>query len=123
MRMKTIIQKQFIVTSLILVLTGICSAQSEAKMPKDSLPSMIHTELHKKYTAYTVNSILKITDKQQNITYKVEVQKKSTMIELLYDNDGKLISKNKSKVYTYDGTEKPRSTPVKSNDGHSGHQH
>ncbi|MDO9001041.1 MAG: hypothetical protein Q7W45_14840 [Bacteroidota bacterium] len=121
--MKTTIQKQFLITSIMLALIGICSAQTETKISKDSLPSAVHTELHKKYITYTVNSILKITDKQQNITYKVEVQKKSTMIELLYDNHGKLISKDKSKVYTYDGTEKPRSTPVKSNDGHSGHQH
>lgn len=121
--MKKITPKQFLITSVMLALTGICSAQTETKISKDSLPSTIHAELHKKYAAYAVNSVLKITDKQQNITYKVEVQKKSTMIELHYDKDGKLISKDKSKVYTYDGTEKPKSTPVKSNDGHSGHQH
>ena len=64
-----------------------------------------------------------MSDKQQNITYKVEVQKKTTQIELLYDKDGKLISKEKSKIYTYDGTEPIKAKPAKSNDGHGGHQH
>lgn len=100
-------------------------AQTETKIKQDSLPTTVHNELHKKYAAYAVNSVLKITDFQQKHKYKIEVQKKSTVIELIYDNDGKLISKEKSKIYSFDGTEKitPKSEPSKSNEGHSGHQH
>lgn len=122
--MKISVRKQIIITGIMLVITSLCFAQTETKIPQDSLPAAAHNELHKKYAAYAVNSVLKITDKQQNITYKIEVQKKTTQIELLYDKEGKLISKEKSKIYTYDGTEKikPKSTPSKSNDGHN-HQH
>lgn len=109
---------------MILLMPFWVFAQTETKIKQDSLPTTVHNELHKKYAAYAINSVLKITDKQQNITYKVEVQKKSTLIELVYDRDGKLINKEKSKVYSFDGTEKIKSsTPTQSNDGHNGHQH
>lgn len=118
-------KKQFIIMSIVCALTSNCFAQTETKISRDSLPSTIHAELHKKYAAYAVNSVLAITDNVQNITYKIELQKRSTVIDLLYDKDGKLVSKEKSKSFSYDGTEKTRqkSTPSQSNDGHSGHQH
>lgn len=108
---------------LLLIFAKNISAQSETKIPQDSLPTAVHDELHKQYTAYTVNNIYKVTDKQQNIIYKIEIQKKSKLIDLVYDNQGKIISKEKSKIYSFDGTEKSKSSPTKSNDGHSGHQH
>lgn len=111
--------KYFAMLSLTLLVINVCSAQTETKIPEDSLPAFAHNELHKKYSGYTVNSIFKKMDKLQNVTYKVEVQKKTTQIELLYDKQGNLISKEKSKIYTYDGTEKPKSVPAKSNDGHN----
>lgn len=97
-------------------------AQTQTKIPQDSLPAIVHNELHKKYTAYVVNSILKIVDKQQNLTYKIEVQKKATLIELTYDSQGKQISKEKSKIYTFDVTEPRKPKSSQSNDGHN-HQH
>ncbi len=119
------IKNQFFITLVMLALTNICSAQTETNVPQDSLPAAAHNELHKKYVAYAVISIIKITDKQQKITYKVEVQKKTTSIELHYDKEGNLISKEKSKIYSFVGTEKikPKSVPSKSNDSQGGHQH
>lgn len=113
--------KYFALLSLTLLIINVCSAQTETKIPGDSLPALVHNELYKKYSGYTVNSIFKKVDKLQNVTYKIEVQKKTTQIELLYDKHGELISKEKSKIYTYDGTEKSRSpsSPSKSNDGHN----
>lgn len=109
---------------IILLLPVGAIAQTETKTDQDSLPALVHNDLHKQYVAYTVNSIYKVTDKQQNIIYKIEIQKKSKLIDLVYDNQGKLISKQKSKIYSFDGTEKPKaSSPTPSNDGHSGHQH
>ncbi len=119
--MKKVIREYFVMLSLTLVVINVCSAQTETKLHEDSLPAIVHNELHKKYAHYTVNSISKKVDQLQNITYKIEVQKKSTVIDLLYDKQGKLIGKEKSKVYSYDGTEKSRSpsSPSKSNDGHN----
>lgn len=112
--------KYSVTLSLALIIVNVCLAQTETKIQEDSLPSIIHDELHKKYAHYTVNTISKNTDKLQSTIYKVEVQKKSTLIELHYDIQGKLINKKKSKVYTYDGVEKPKppSLPNESNDGH-----
>ncbi len=107
---------------IVLLLPFGVFAQTEIKIKQDSLPITVNNELHKQYATYAVTSILKLSDKQQNVTYKIEVQKKNTVIDLLYDNQGKLISKVKSKIYSYDGTEKPKSTPANSNDGHN-HQH
>lgn len=114
--------KYFVTLSLTLIIVNVYFAQTETKIQEDSLPSSIHDELHKKYARYTVNNISKNTDKLKNIMYKVEVQNKSTVIELLYDIQGKLINKKKSKVYTYDGIEKPKS-PSLSNESNDGHGH
>lgn len=103
--------KYFAMLSLTLLIINVCPAQTETKIPEDSLPAFAHNELHKKYSGYTVNSIFRKVDTLQSVTYKVEVQKKTTQIELLYDKRGKLICKEKSKIYTYDGTEKPKSKP------------
>ncbi|MDO9184414.1 MAG: hypothetical protein Q7W13_00260 [Bacteroidia bacterium] len=121
--MKKAIINYFVMLSLTFVIINVCSAQTETKIPGDSLPALVHNELNKNYALYSVNSISRKVDQLQNSTYKIEVQKKSTVIELHYDKQGKLINKEKSKVYTYDGTEKTRSpspsSPGKSGDGHN----
>lgn len=60
---------------LIILMPFVAVAQTETKIRKDSLLPTVRNELDKKYNAYSLNNVLKITDKQQNITYKVEVQK------------------------------------------------
>lgn len=97
-------------------------AQTETKISNDSLPSVVKEELKKKYSNYKVNGVTMVTEKAKPSTYKIEVQKKNNIVELLYDANGNIIGKSKSKIYSYDGTEKPKSPPVKSNDGHN-HQH
>ena len=103
------------------------SFQTEIKISKDSLPSAVKEHLHKKYHAYSIVSSAKTTDKNGNITYKVEVNKSKNsntiiVIYLVYDTSGKMLSSNKSKQYYYDGTEKSNQKPTNSNDGHN-HQH
>ena len=120
-KMKNLIFLLLSITISVLIITN-SYAQTETKIPQDSLPAIVHNELHKKYATYAVNSILKIVEKQQTITYNVEVQKKTTLIRLVYSSDGKLISKEKSKIYSFDGTEPIISKPTQSNDGHN-HQH
>lgn len=119
--MKNLIFHLLLIAIFVLIAAN-SYAQIETKIPQDSLPSNVHNELHKKYSAYAVNSILKIEDKQQTITYTVEVQKKTTLIRLVYYSDGKLISKDKCKIYSFDGTERIKSKQEKSSDGHN-HQH
>lgn len=97
-------------------------AQIETKIQNDSLPAIIHNELHKKYASYVVNSVLRIVDMHQNIVYNVEKQKNATLIRLVYSSKGILISKEKSKIYSFDGTEPIKSKPIQTNDGHN-HQH
>lgn len=110
----------FVTAGLSLLLTGVCSAQTETKIPEDSLSVIVHNELHKKYSRYNINEILKVADKKENVFYKITVEKKTTQIELLYDKHGKFISKEKSRIYTFDGTEQPKAAPSKSNnDGHN----
>ncbi len=98
------------------------SAQTETKIVLDSLPVLIKVELAKEYHTFKVNHITRNTDNKDSVTYRIELQKKNTMVKLIYDKNGMLISKQKSKVFTYDDTEKPKSAPKKHNDGHN-HQH
>ncbi len=117
--MKTTLRKYFSVHILFLGVVTICTAQTEVKIPEDSLPVAAHNELHKKYARYHVNNITRKVDKEQKITYKVEVQKNTRLIRLQYDSNGNMINKQKSRVFTYDGTE-----PVKrSTDDHGGGGH
>lgn len=118
--MKNIISRLLSITISVLITIN-AYAQTGVKIIQDSLPTSVHSELHKKYASYTVNSIQKITDKQQSITYNVEVQKKTTLLRFVYSSDGKLISKVKSKIYSFDGTEPIKSKPA--SDGHEGHHH
>lgn len=97
-------------------------AQTDAKIDLDSLPSTIKNDLAKEYKMFNINLITKDTDDKDSITYSIELQKKNTMISLIYDGRGKLLSKEKSKVFTYDDSEKPKSAPKKRNDDHN-HQH
>lgn len=112
-----------VITLLLFLTVNNVFAQSELKIKTDSLPSLIKEELKKKYIKYEVNSTTMITEKGKSTIYKIELQKKNNVLDLVYDASGTLISKSKSKVYSYDGTEKPKSQPANSSDGHSGHQH
>ena len=103
------------------------SSQTEIKISKDSLPSAVKKHLHKKYHDYSIVSAVKATTKNENLFYKVEVNKSRSsntiiVIDLVYDTSGKMLSSNKSKQYSYDGTEKSKPKPANSNDGHN-HQH
>lgn len=116
--------KKIISFTLIMVLfsvINICKGQTEIKIPEESLPAAVHDDLHKKYSDYHVNSITKNTSVQPAV-YTLEIQKKNRLIRLIYDADGKLIEKEKSKIYSFDGSEPVKSRPVPSNDGHN-HQH
>lgn len=113
--------KKTLLTSFLALLANFLLAQTEIKLPEDSLPKSIHNELHKKYSSYAVNSIVKKSDKG-SVSYALELQRKNNLLRLLYDANGKLLDKDKSKIYTYDGTEPVKSKPVQSNDGHN-HQH
>lgn len=98
-------------------------AQSEIKITQDSLPAIIKQELKKKYSGYAVNEVMLLTEKTKSVIYKIELQKKNNLVRLEYDVAGTLISKSKSKIYSFDGTEKPRRLkPSENNDGHN-HQH
>ena len=84
--------------------------------------------LHKKYHGYTVAEAVKATDKNGVVMYKIHAKRKKSeqetiVYELHYALSGKLISKKKDKEIYYDGSEKSKPKPTKSNDGHGGHQH
>ena len=83
------------------------------------MPAAIKIELDKEYNMFKVNLITKNKDNKDSITYRIELQKNNKMIKLVYDKNGILISKTKSKVFTYDDSEKPKSTGKK----HNGHNH
>ena len=98
-------------------------AQTETKIPQDSLPAIVQNALLKKYASFKTEGIFKISDKQNVITYRVELEKKEKSVVLIYDIQGNLNSREKSKILTYDGSEKLPSKSESSNDGHTGHQH
>lgn len=94
-------------------------AQTTSNIKTEQLPEIAHVKLDKKYSKYKVNSMVKKEDKQKRTTYQIEVQKKNTVFTLVFDENGKLLSKRKSKSFTYDGTEPVRKTQP----SHDGHNH
>ena len=119
--MKIIDRKLFVIVTAFFLSAVTCKAQKENKIPEDSLPQAVHNDLHKKYSDYHINSITK-NGSVQPALYFLEVQKKNKLIRLVYDADGKMIKKEKSKIYSFDGSEPVKSRPAPSNDGHN-HQH
>ena len=125
MKHATILLFAFVI-SVLAIRTGF--SQTETIIKWDSLPASANADIKKNYGNYTVDKVLSIVDKQHTNTYKVELIKKTKFLVLGYDKDGQLISKEKSRIYTFDGTEKHRTKPVNSGGdnsggGHGGHVH
>lgn len=114
----------------ILFLTTYCELQtfnsySQAEVRiiiQDSLPVSVRGVINKKYANYSVNRLLKIIDKGV-VSYKIKLTKKTKILMLEYNKDGLLISKEKSKVYSFEETKKQFAPPVNSGQNHSGGNH
>jgi len=109
-------KKTFI--AFVLMIPICLFAQKEIKVTSANLPAAVNTELNKKYKKYTVGYITKLTDKKENVSYSLSLTKNNNTIDMVYDNKGKQISKNKYKIYF--GTE--NGSPVQPTDG-GGHNH
>ena len=105
-----------------LLIGGFVNAQTETKIKQSELPSPVTTMLTKKYAKYTTNKILKKENSDKETSFEVEVQKKNTVYTLVYNNNGELIDKIKSKSFTFDGSEPVRQQTPVMNDGHN-HNH
>lgn len=127
--MKNTTTVHFIVLFLFLTL-GNAYAQTEIKIPHDSLPKVMHDKLHDLFKEYHVSNIVKATDAKGKVTYKMEARKEkpkngatTVYIQYLtYDSSGKLISKKKEKEIYYTDSPAPKPKQTESNDGHN-HQH
>lgn len=115
-------------------ITTTCFAQTEQKILLDSLPKQVKEQLHHKFHEYSIASIMQKTDETGIITYLLTTQRDKNSSEtivyhLIYDSNGKLMSKKKEKEFYYTGKEKParpsggKSTPVTPSGSHGGHQH
>lgn len=99
------------------------NAQTSTKIKMDELPVAAHDLIHGKYAKYRVNSMVKKLDKNEVLTYEVELQRKSKVINLTYNAQGDLLDTQKSKVFSFDGSERPSRPSGGGGDGHSGHSH
>lgn len=105
-----------LVTSLWCFVSNVVHAQMENKIKVGEVPAAIKTELNKKYKKYTINSIIKKGNDGNDITFNIEVQKKNKLVKLVYDTKGNLLDKKTSKIFTFDGTEKPGKQTDKNNE-------
>lgn len=94
-------------------------SQTETIIVLDSLPETVKIELSQKYKKYTINLITKNIDRNLNVTYSVELQKKSKLVKVIYDKDGVFIRKEKSKSYTFDDSKPKKPKATNSGDGHN----
>ncbi|MBW6481522.1 MAG: hypothetical protein K0B10_00535 [Vicingaceae bacterium] len=115
----------FIVFSIVCITT--CFAQTEQKISLDSLPKQVKEQLHHKFHEYSFASILQKTDEKGVLTYLLTIRRDKNSSEtlvyyLIYNSNGKLMSKKKEKEFYYTGKEK-KSTPVTPSGSNGGHQH
>lgn len=115
--MKSLIISSFI--GFIMLIPTISKAQAVAEISQEELPRDVQTILSKKYKKFTLNNLTKKESESNEISYELELQKKNRLIYLTYDSNGNLLSKRKSKSFTYDGTEPVRKTQP----SHDGHNH
>ncbi len=97
-------------------------AQTTTKIKVEQLPETAQADLVKIYSKYQVNSMVQKEDVQGQTSYKIELQKKNKLVYLLYNNEGTLVSKRKSKSFTFDGMEPVKKPAPRANDGHN-HTH
>jgi hypothetical protein len=122
--------KKIIFASVFWILSSITFAQTETKIPHDSLPPVLHDKLHDLFEKYHVSNIVKAVDKDGKITYKMEAHKEKVgngtttdyIQYLTYNPSGKLLSKKKDKQIFYSDSPKQKPKATKTNDGHN-HQH
>lgn len=114
----------FIIFSTVSI--TICFAQAELEIPQDSLPKEIKEQCHQKHHHYSMVNAIKKTDKAGVVIYLLKIQRevnssKTIVVSLVYDKNGKIMSKKKEKEFYYTGKEK--STPKPSGGQEGGHQH
>lgn len=112
---------KYVITILFLFAFNLCFSQIDQIIKKDSIPLLIKQQIAG-FKGYTINQAIKSIDIDKKIVYKIEVQKKTRLVRLNYDAVGNLISKQKTRVYTFDGTEKQSRPSYQNNDGHN-HSH
>ena len=81
------------------------NAQSERKIQNDSLPASVKLNITQKFDGYKISNAIITTEKGKQV-YKVETRKevntdKTLIYNLVYDMEGKLISKKKDKEIYY----------------------
>ena len=122
--------KKQILVSFFCVITAGSFAQTAQNIPHDSLPKLLYNKLHDLFAKYHVSNIVKATDANGNVSYKMETHKEKAgngtttdyIQYLTYDLAGKLLAKKKDKVIYYTESPKPKAQPEPSGDGHN-HQH
>ena len=113
------------ITIVMLLLTGTIVAQTETKIPKDSLPASIKKHLSSNFHDYSVSNTTKVNN-NGTITYKLEVRKeksdvdgvvKATIFFLIYGTEGRIVSKRKEKEEYY--TDSPKNKTKHENHDHN----
>ena len=116
-------KKLFLIALLLNSFWGI--GQTETKFSKDSLPAQVKEQFAKKYQGYSISKVMKAIDKSGIVIYKLEARKaktsnETTIYDLVYDEQGKLISKKKDKeIYYTDSPPKKKPSSHSSGDGHN----
>ena len=88
----------------------------EAKLRYGDLPPAAKEMLKTKYKKFAINSVKKNPSNPDQ--FRVEVQKGNKGFRLIYDQNGVLLSREKFKSFSFDGTEEipdrsgPDSSPV-----------
>ena len=112
---------------IILLSASFCNtadAQTSTKIKMGELPHNAHNLIHGKYAKYHVNGMYKKQSTKDVVTYQVELQKKSKVIDLIYNAEGDLLETRKTREIVFDGSEKPiKSSGGGGGGGHSGHNH
>ncbi len=107
-------------TLIFLILSSSLFAQERIKISADELPDLVTTELQKRYKKYDIGTVQKSEKKEHGTVYMVNVKKKKREFELTYTEKGILI--RVSRIYTYQDSSLPDTSPNRNHDGHN-HQH
>ncbi len=67
-------------------------AKHEVEIPKHALPEKVLSEVNSGFNGYKIDDVKKVTSGDQ-ITYSVELQKKTEEWEITFDQEGKILSR------------------------------
>lgn len=100
--------KNFLLIILLVISSNLFAQENWTEIKPEELPEAITTNIQSDYSKYKIIKSTIKKNKEGELIYRIDLQKKKTVYHLIYNLNGILLDKTKSKSFEFDGSEKKR---------------